>query len=79
MIGKKACFPHFELLRFDSDHKILSGSFLWVEQSDLYRKDSGTSKPYLYPGGKKAFSLDYLFLLMLHFYFSRLLSSTAAP
>ena len=33
MIRKEECFPHFELLRFHSDCKILSGSFLWVGES----------------------------------------------
>lgn len=40
MIRKKECFPHFELFRFHSKHKILPSSFLWVGQSIsiLYRK-----------------------------------------
>lgn len=33
MIRKKERFPYFKLLRFHSNHKILSGSFLWVGQS----------------------------------------------
>lgn len=32
MIRKKECFPYCELLRFHSNCKILSGSFLWVGQ-----------------------------------------------
>lgn len=33
MIGKKQYFPHFESLRFRSNHRISSGSFLWVGKS----------------------------------------------
>ena len=72
MIRKEECFPHFELLRFHSDCKILSGSFL---SQSFIQEDSRTSKPYLYSGGKNAFSWNSLSFLILRFCLSRLQSS----